>query len=65
MTYLMTTKEVAVLLRTAPATIRVLARNGTLQAVKVGVQWRFPSVAILRHLHSISVLPKPNPGRQP
>ena len=43
---LMTAAEVAKYLRLKPNTVRAMARDGKLPAIKVGRGWRFPKEAI-------------------
>ncbi|MCB1060289.1 MAG: helix-turn-helix domain-containing protein [Calditrichaeota bacterium] len=41
----LTTAEAAALLKVSKSTVRMLAREGQLPAVRVGVQWRIPHEA--------------------
>lgn len=47
---LLTTEEVAGVLRVHPATVTRMANEGVIRALKVGIQWRFYPEAVDEYL---------------
>ena len=60
MTELLTTREMAQVLRRTPKTVSQMAKAGTIPAVKVGGDWRFDRDEVLTALK-----PSTDPWRKP
>lgn len=50
---LLTSKDLADILRVSPQTVRILCRNGKIPAVKVGQEYRVNKVDLMRYMRLV------------